>query len=465
MDLMEVTRSYDISFYNCVMIEGYEVPEPLPDDWEDSLAKLLGDVLPKCELTLYLGYQINKTPYQQVLVKFDSPEDKKIAVELLTPDFKLKIGKEFYAITVFNDADLFSKAAVSKPVTPSSDSSAASAHQYLRRIKPFSGAEKPASGEIDIREWLTLAYELRDLDSPVSNANKFKWLKNSLTKGALILASSSVVTSLEELIQLMALTYGGSHSQDHLLTQLYRQRQVDRERPSAFLVRIQEQLVELTRSYPHALIEPDRFRLDQFCRGLKSSDFDLLDLRLGLTRMQETPTFSDLLREVQSLERDRKERDERTYGSNTQSARQVTSRAVTASFMLEHERVGDEGSDTMPEGAYSSSELYDELKATNKKLAQFMELSVKERPKQAIVHAATVDVKPVREEKRAFRPSSNQRKPQRDFSKVTCWNCGEKGHLVYSCSKELDRDCVFQNLSQLMDKSDKKADPENLNQE
>ena len=421
-------RSYDISPYNCMIIHGYDVPEPIPKDWVDSIKQLLGALF-DVELSFFVGYTPRGLAHQQLLIKFKDAAAKQKALAHVTDD-TVTLDKTQYQVTVFDD-DKLMNSQFAKP------HSSSKSHQFLRRIKPFSGAERPAGGELDVHEWLTMAYELRDDHPDVSSGDKLKWLKNSLIKGALLLVSSSVVNDVAELIQLIALTYGASHSKEHLLTQIYKERQLDKEGPSVFLSRLQGMMMELKRFHPNAIKDSNKFRLDQFAHGLKSADFDLLDLRLHLTTWEPAPTFAELLKEVQTLERDRKERDQRSGG------RQAGCHSLATQFALEHEQVVD----SPTENSASYLDIAEELKKTNLRLDQIVEQAT---------HVETSDRRKVScqsatAERKHFPKPKGKGKTANTRNRV-CWNCGEKGHIIYSCTEEWDRQKVCDAMERHMAK-------------
>ncbi len=70
----------------------------------------------------------------------------------------------------------------------------------LRRIKNFSGSAKPGPRECDVFEWVSLATEILENDSTLSDEDKLWHLRNSLVKDALSTVSSGVIQTPRDLI-------------------------------------------------------------------------------------------------------------------------------------------------------------------------------------------------------------------------------------------------------------------------
>lgn len=410
MDPMETCRAYNIPHFNCLVIDGYSVPEPLPDDWKASTKKLLRAVFSDFEF--YLGFTPAGQPHQQLLLKFDTADALQRNTKPLK-DEKCVIDQKTYKCMF---VDRSTKHHV-RSHSPDRNRST----QFLRRLKSFSGNPKPGPGEIDIHEWLMLAYEIED-NSNLSSEEKFRWLKNSLVKTAYTLVAASKITECSDLIELIALTFGASKSSDHLISQIYQDKQREKESPSLYLVRLQEMIMELERVAPKYLIDPDQFRLNQFLHGLRSADYDLIDLRLNLSCIKtDFPNFPQLLSDVQTLERDRKERNAR--GGKT-------SYVNSLQLKLEHEIEDDQ----LPGACAEDSAVLQELKLTNQKLTQLLTNNTAKSKTTPVKAEPTASVAAME-----AKPKRPKNKPKKN---ITCWNCGEQGHALFNCTKEHDADKV-----------------------
>ena len=419
MDPMETCRAHNIPPFNCVVIFGYTVPAPLPDDWRDATKKLIKDVFSDFEL--YLGYDPAGKPYQQLLLMFSDAQKCQVNLAVLKDD-KCVIDGKSYKVTRVDSTSIHGR-----PKSPTASRSTS----FLRRIRNFSGATKPGPGEIDIHEWMMLAYEIEE-NGNFSPEDKLRWLKNSLVKAAYTLISASKVSTCAQLIDVIAMTFGGSKSPDHIISQIHQAKQHDGESPSLFLVRLQEMMMELARTAPTFLEDPEKFRINQFLHGLKPADYDLIDLRLQLSQIQDHhPTFPNLLSQVQRLERNRRERNERT-------GKTVHASSLLAQLKLEHE------SCQTPEDSAEDSAVIRELKVTNQKLTQLLHSSAakpKLQPKVAEVTVSALEAA-ASDKKTSQNKRFQKQKPKPQKREVFCWNCGELGHTVFSCTQEWDGEKV-----------------------
>lgn len=290
------------------------------------------------------------------------------------------------------------------------------AKSFTRKIKHFSGKDVPGPGECAVGEWLVLAQDVVEYDSKLSSQEKLDFLRSTLVGDALQLLSSCLhdISDGQALIDLISRTYGGQISSEQLEYEFRLITQLDREKPSIFWARLQNNLVKWEKSQKAPLAK-DKLRLQQFVWGLCPQDNDLLTVRLGLKGMTSAdtpPQYGTMLEKLQNVERERRERQQRAGNNKVRSGLLV---------------VDD-----------CSAEL-DDLTLKVSQLA--VQSSASAAPVQVEPSAAEKVTKPVKKPfqkdtggKHRRRFSKNQKKP--------CWNCGSLKHHMPRCPEPFNADRV-----------------------
>ena len=412
---MELCEDYGIPPFFCIVVREYDLPKA--DTVDDSI-KLIAKRLTSCmkNFVIYPIYGANGTPSNRILIEFKSRE-------AFTEVKKIVSGG---LITV--DTDQYPVEFVYETSTKPRKDRSPYRKVPLRKLKLFSGAEKVSGGEIDAREWLSQASDLIDNEKELKEDEKMRILRNSLVKQALLLVSSSEVHNCRELLDLIALTYGEAHSVAHLRYKFYQMQQGPTESASLFLSRLQDTLKEYGKVDPSVRAVEAEVRFKVFSEGLKPDYFDLMNIHIGLESMmvqENFPDFPKLLRLVQSFERNRRERFERSHDTTCGALQ-----AIPLGKNLETSSVTSTGVD---------STLQKEVDELKKQLAS-MSSSKKKQKKQGAACAAVS----VEEEQQMPKKPGKSRYSQRVR---TCWNCGEQGHIVFSCPKTWDADAVKDHVS------------------
>ncbi len=107
----------------------------------------------------------------------------------------------------------------------------------VRKIKAFSGITPVPSGESNCDDWVDVAQDMIDYDIHLSSVELFYILRNSLYKNALTTVASSTSSncSPQELVDTIKMTYGHSHSVQHLTYEFHKVEQLDLEKTFCFV--------------------------------------------------------------------------------------------------------------------------------------------------------------------------------------------------------------------------------------
>ena len=422
---MDLCEDYGIPPFFCLVVQEYELPTA--DTVADSVA-LIKKRIATCidEFVVHPIFSATGSAKNCILLQCENRKSFVSAKQLVSGGMITLHGSEYPVTEVYEHA-----------TTPRKDHSP---HRKIpfRKLKLFSGMEKVGGGEVDAREWLSQANDLIENEKDLKEIEKMRILRNSLIKQALLLVSSSEVNTCRELLDLIALTYGEAHSAAHLRFKFYQMQQSPGESASSFLTRLQDTLKEYSRVDPSIKIVEAEIRFKVFIEGLKPDYYDLMNIHMGLefmlTRM-EYPDYSVLLRMVQSFERNRRERFERShetqcaainsipFGKNLES---LTSKAVDGDSVLKQE----------------ICELRKQMANLTANKAK------KNKPSQQNAACADVSVDAVEAE----RSSSQKKRSRYRGRRPKCWNCGTEGHTVYTCKQEWDATTVKSNIDSVRDK-------------
>ena len=410
---MELCEDYQIPPFYCVVVEEYELPKA---DTVDESVKLASKQIATTlqNFKLFPIYGANGAPKHSLLC------------QMMTKDAFTKLKQLVSGGQIDIDG-------ISHPIKFVYDATCKSRRDHspyrkvpLRKLKLFSGAVKLSGGEVDAHEWLSQATDLVDNEKELKEGEKMRILRNSLVKQALTLVTSSEVNTCKELMDLIALTYGEAHSAAHLRYKFYQMQQSAAETASCFLSRLQDTLKEYGRMDPTICSQEAELRFKVFTEGLRPDYYDLMNIHLGLEGLMATSNFPDFpkfLWMVQSFERNRRERFERTHEPVCGATN-----AIPLGVNLDPSK---SRADTV------ESSLRNEVDELRRQLASLS--SSKKKGKKQNVAAATVSAEQTQEpaNQGGQRRWGNKQPQQRQ-----CWNCGERGHTVFTCQKEWDSGAV-----------------------
>ena len=300
---------------------------------------------------------------------------------------------------------------------------------FTRKIKQFSGREAIGPGECGVGEWLILAQDVVDYDTKLSPQEKLDYLRNTLVGDALQLLSSCLddIQDGQQLVELISRTYGGQISPEQLEFEFRQTTQKDRERPSVYWARLQQNLVKWAKSSKDD-INMDSLRLGQFVWGLCPTDSDLLGVRLGLTDMiakQCYPPYSKMLEDLQNIERERRERHVRAGSSKIRSGLVAVE---------------------------DSSKDVDDLRA---KVAQLSVQVPQQLDSSTELGAVAANVVSTPQSLSEGQNRQRQRK-RGQKSRKPCWNCGSLQHQLARCLETFDADRVRENFQKFRESKAKK---------
>ncbi len=258
----------------------------------------------------------------------------------------------------------------------------------------------------------------------MSSVELFYILRNSLFKNALTtIASSDLNFSPQELVDTIRMTYGYSHSAQHLTYEFHKVEQKDLEKPSALWTRLQTLGNQIKRIEPSFDLGMERFK--QFKFALNSTDHELLDTHYGIESKyeQDYPDYVDFLQKIQIFERDKRERMDRNKRNGIRSALvAVESQPVSSPVSLPVNLNATMATNTQAPAAAAK------LSPNNIQEAE------------AGVMAFSLQRNDSHAKNQGYKPQFDKQHQKKDKPKrtITCFNCNEEGHRYNKCPKTFD---------------------------
>ncbi len=295
----------------------------------------------------------------------------------------------------------------------------------VRKIKPFSGITPIPAGESCCEDWVDLAQDMIDYDIHLSSVELFCVLRNSLFKNALTtVASSDLNFDPQELVDTIKMTYGYSHSAEHLTYEFHKVEQKDLEKPSALWTRLQTLGNQIKRIDSKFDLSMERFK--QFKFALNPIDHELLDTHYGIEHKYEQgqfPDYVDFLQHIQVFERDKRERMDRNKRNGIRSA------LVTVETQSVNPTVSQP------------------TKVNTTLTASIQTPAASATPPPTNIQGADAEVMAVTMQRNDSHANHQQYKPQYDKQRqkkekpkriINCYNCNEEGHRYTKCPKPFD---------------------------
>ena len=167
-----------------------------------------------------------------------------------------------------------------------------------------------ATSQCSIAEWVPLAFDLLENDNRLDSWEKLYILRNSLTRNALTLVSTSVKHEDPKLlIKLISQSYGYEHTCTKLEYDFYKIEQEDLEKPSALWARLQQLACDL--KWHQSELDLKRVVFTQFKWALCAVDLDILNPILDLDGIEHAKAWPDYVQFVESLQVIELNKDER----------------------------------------------------------------------------------------------------------------------------------------------------------
>ena len=362
---------------------------------------------------VFLTYKCDGSQSERILVSFEATTFCKLLGDQKRYEFQFNDTK----VCLHNIATLFGEPEVQKTTSKEEK-----VKKFLRKIKPFSGRDRPAGGECCVSEWLVLAQDIVDNARDYSALEKIDYLRNTLVGFALQLFTSttSEIDTPQDVIDLIARTYGGSVSLDQLFFEFHQITQNNKEKPSVLWARLQTKLLEIQKTFK--CDEVDKKRFIQFKWGLCPADHDILATRLDFEIIVQTgdfPHYANFLKDLQCFERERAERNSRSVKSKVTSAL-VSTQSEQEVCELKHE--------------------VDSLKCKV------------ETPSVGLVAGLSVNSKSKYSSGKKSKDThcSSEKKTHKKSLKFLgeCWNCEEIGHRFPQCTKPFNAESVAKHFAE-----------------
>ncbi len=296
----------------------------------------------------------------------------------------------------------------------------------VRKIKPFSGITPIPAGESCCEDWVDLAQDMIDYDIHLSSVELFCVLRNSLFKNALTtVASSDLKYDPQELVNTIKMTYGYSHSAEHLMYEFHKVEQKDLEKPSALWTRLQTLGNQIKRIDSKFDLCMERFK--QFKFALNPIDHELLDTHYGIESKYDEGNFPDyveFLQHIQTFERDKRERLDRNKRNGIRSALVTVESQSVNTVVSQPTNVNTNltASIQTPPASATPSPL-------------------NTQGADAEVLAVTMQRNDSHANHQSFKPHyDRQQRQKKEKPKriINCYNCNEEGHRYSKCPKAFD---------------------------
>ena len=179
--------------------------------------------------------------------------------------------------------------------------------QSDKKLPRFSGAEKPAQGEVTHKRWHRAATRLVD-DQSIPEEQKKRCLFKSLLGTADDVADQYRDETASQIVFVLEQQYGDAIDGDELLAQFYNMMQDDKQSASDYLSSLFVELGEVVKKGGANAVDMTKLLLQQFNRG--TTDYDLL-VKLRLEDQQtidNPPNFPALIGNIRKEECKRTER-------------------------------------------------------------------------------------------------------------------------------------------------------------
>ncbi|XP_013383868.1 modulator of apoptosis 1-like [Lingula anatina] len=286
---------------------------------------------------------------------------------------------------------------------------------YSRKLRLFSGKTPVPHGEVDFETWkFQVEPLLADIRGETDNVEATRIIRQSLLRPALDTVREAFTAV--QIVEVLESVYGIVVDGKELLVQFFVNYQKEKETPSQYLQRLYLQAMQVVERGGMGVREVPENLLRQFIRGC--FDDEMIN-KLGLEKIDNPPSFAELLLLVRKEEARRTEKKLR----------------------LARKKEGRVSSMSVPD-EMTSSELEDKKKIAELQ-ARVEKLEAKEQCKSTT--AAKPDKsanKPVKPKYEKRRMGSNSRR------KIFCYKCGEDGHLVDACKKTSNAELVQEKLLQ-----------------
>ncbi len=204
---MDICKDYGKAPINAVILGGITVPEKTDPKRDDTIKDWFADVVPEGAVS----YDVHTTvgqPANRLLVCMSDQKDLELFREKVKHG-SVTLNKTGEVVVMFVYDDFLTSMEEQHPQARTTPNSA-----LLRRIKDFSDLAKP--GPRNVFEWVSVAMEILENESSLSEEDKLWCLMNSLVKDALAAMSSGVIQKPGDLIKTISAAFGADRTAEQL---------------------------------------------------------------------------------------------------------------------------------------------------------------------------------------------------------------------------------------------------------
>ncbi|XP_061121408.1 zinc finger CCHC domain-containing protein 12-like [Syngnathus typhle] len=335
------------------------------------------------------------------------------------------------------------------------------------RLRQFSGKIPYPSHEVDFDTWRH-SVELILQDPDLSDLHRSRKILDSLVSPAANLVKPLGPNALPSAyLELLNSAFGTVEDGDELFAIFLNTFQDPSEKPSHYLHRLQTALSKSLNRGGVVAGEADRHLLRQFCRGCCNNAL-LTDLQLGKLK-DKPPTFTNLLLQLRVEEDNHIAKESRMKQHFAATRPKVTAQSIAASANISDPPMQTD----LAEMQNQIAELQTQLTQLKLKKGQPTEIPQNDifkemRAQIAELQSHITKLQPQRSKKRLNQPSANTKTnpehkvpeqallPPQAASKRSkpwyCFQCGEDGHIISTCTSEPNPSLVAKKKKQLREK-------------
>lgn len=303
--------------------------------------------------------------------------------------------------------------------------------QGYRKLRMFSGGKPTPNGEEEYDAWAeqtTHMLEEWQCSDMVKRQRIVESLKGPAADIVRFLRVSNPNVTANDYLNALENAFGTTESASALMVRFRNTFQLEGEKLSAYLLRLDKLLHTLFRKGGIDLADMNRVRIEQVARGALSHD--LVGLRIRMTsNLRPPPSFTDLLREVREEEDMISERIAATHMASSAAVTSAKTATVAAMLPCTSKSVPAPVSSVSAEKDSGLESLRKEMEELKCEVTRLISATVATRVGTEQQKLTGLKATGGNDDTR-FRE-----RPQRTLNRadIFCYRCGEDGHFQREC--------------------------------